>query len=207
MSRFERLFGRKGAPAEERPLLELVPVCQALARRRPALERRDVEPVLMRARLADFFRDHSQEPVTPEAFSALCGNLDPEAWRRLALVTGALEEAAVGPVVASLAKTRGVLPVVREGFVEFARETHLLTLELVGQSALRLEELARRWVQTLGAGLQGETAEESEQRLARLDYTKLLAEAERAKKAAEARQEKLNKLREAQDAKAVRGKW
>jgi len=208
MSRFERLFGRKSVPSEARPALELVPLCQALARRRPALERKDVEPVLVRARLADFLRDQGLEPVPPEAFSALRGPLTPDAWRRLALVTGAVEEPTVGTVVGALAQTRGVLPLVREGFVEFAQEARLLTLELVGQSPLRLEELARRWVQALGAGIQGETPEESAQRLARLDYAKLLEEAERAKQAAEARQERLKKLREEQDAKlANRGKW
>jgi len=208
MSRFERLFGRKSVPSEARSALELVALCQALARRRPSLERKDVEPVLVRARLADFLRDQGLEPVPPEDFSALCGPLTPDAWRRLALVTGAVEEPTVGTVVGALAKTRGVLPLVREGFVEFAQEARLLTLELVGQSPLRLEELARRWLQALGAGIQGESPEESAQRLERLDYAKLLEEAERAKQAAEARQERLKKLREEQDAKlANRGKW
>jgi hypothetical protein len=211
MSRLERLFGRKsGTPAgtDERPRLDLAPLCEALARRRPALERKDVEPVLMRARLADFQRDHGLEPLPPESFLTLCEGLDAEGWRRLALVTSALEEAPVGTAVASLAKAQGVEQQVREGFASFAREARLLTLELLGQSPLRLEELARRWAASLGAGLQGESDEESAQRLARLDYAKLLAEAERAKKAAEARQEKLKKLREAQDAKlSPRGKW
>ncbi|WP_164012285.1 DUF1682 domain-containing protein [Pyxidicoccus trucidator] len=208
MSRFERLFGRKGVPNDEQPRLELAPLCEALTRRRPALERKDVEPLLVRARLADFHRDHGLEPVPPDTFTTLCESLDAEGWRRLALVTGVLEEGAVGPVVVSVARTRGVLPLVREGFADFAREARLLTLELLGQSPLRLEELARRWAQALGAGFQGESDEESAQRLARLDYAKLLKEADRAKRAAEARQEKLKKLREEQDARlANRGKW
>ena len=210
MSRLERLFGRKSGPPEgtdARPRLDLAPLCEALTRRRPALERKDVEPVLMRARLADFQRDFGLEPLHPDAFLALCEALDAEGWRRLALVTSALEEAAVGTTVAALARAHGVEKQVREGFADFAREARLLTLELLGQSPLRLEELARRWAASLGAGFHGESDEESAQRLARLDYARLLEEAERAKQAAEARQEKLKKLREAQDVKSVRGKW
>ncbi|QSQ21883.1 hypothetical protein JY651_43175 [Pyxidicoccus parkwayensis] len=211
MSRLERLFGRKGGPpagSDEKPRLELAPLCEALTRRRPALERRDVEPALLRARLADFQRDYGLEPLPPPTFDMLCEPLDAEAWRRLALVTSVLEEGAVGTAVAALARMQGVEPQVREGFTSFARQARLLTLELLGQSPLRMEELARRWASALGAGFQGETEEESAQRLARLDYAKLLEEAERAKQAAEARQGKLKKLREAQDAKmANRGKW
>jgi hypothetical protein len=208
MSRFERLFGRKsGPPSEEPPRLELVPLCQALARRRPALERKEVEPALMCARLADFQRDYGLEPLPPRMFLEACAPLDAEGWRRLALVTGALEERAVGTAVAALARMHGVEKQVREGFALFAAEAKLLTIELLSHSPLRTEELARRWVRALGARFEGETDEVSAQKLARLDYGTLLQEAERAKQAAEARSERLKKLREAQDAKAVRGKW
>ncbi|MFP2923997.1 hypothetical protein ACLESO_02025 [Pyxidicoccus sp. 3LG] len=211
MSRFDKLFGRKSGPTTppvDRPLLRLSVLCEALAQRRPALERRDVEPGLLRARLADFHRDQGLEPVKPDFYLEQCETLDVDGRRRLALVTEVLAELSVGAVVAAQARTQGVEHQVREGFVGFAREAKLLTLELLGQSPLRLEELARRWVKALGAGFEGESAEESTQRLARLDYARLLEEAERAKQAAEGRQGKLKKLREEQDAQiAPRGKW
>ncbi|MBZ4421326.1 hypothetical protein [Myxococcus sp. RHSTA-1-4] len=209
MSPFEKLFGRKGgAPSAEQPRLRLTALCAALSQRRPAMESAEVDPVLVRAWLADFYRDQGLEPLHPDTFLTLCVDLMPEGWRRLALVTDALTDGAVGPVVAALARIQGVEKQVRAGFVDFARETHLLTLELVGLSELRLEELARRWVHALGAGIEGESPEESAQRLKRLDYTRLLEEAERAKRGAESRQEKLKKLREEQDKRmAPRGKW
>jgi hypothetical protein len=207
MAPFERLFGRKPSEPEERPRMELPALCEVLARRRPALERKEVEPALVRARLADFHRDQGLETLPPETFRDLLGTLDREGLRRLALVTDALEAPAVDRVVAALARARGVETQVGMGFVGFAAMTPLLTLELLGQSPLRLEELARRWTQALGAGIAGETEKESAQRLERLDYGKLLEEAERAKQAAETRQAKLKKLREEKDVRAARGKW
>jgi hypothetical protein len=50
-----------------------------------------------------------------------------------------------------------------------------------------MEEFARRFVQGLGASIRGESAAASREALERLDYGRLLAEADRAKKAAEER--------------------
>ena len=209
MSRLEKFFGLKSSePPDARPRIALAPLCEALAQRCPALELKGVEPALVRARLADFHRDQGLEPLHPETYRAFFGTLDVEGLRRVALVTGALEEVAVGTVVGALARAQGVEAQVGKGFVDFEVTTPLLTVALLGQSPVRMEELARRWIHALGAGVEGETAKESAQWLERLDYSKLLEEAERAKRAAEGRQEKLKKLREAQDAQlAPRGKW
>jgi hypothetical protein len=73
---------------------------------------------------------------------------------------------------------------------------------------LRVEELARRLLAVLGASVVGESAEESKKTLHRLDYARLLAEAEQAKIAAAGRAEKLKKLQDEQEQRrARRGKW
>ena len=54
-------------------------------------------------------------------------------------------------------------------------------------SALRVEELSRAGLAALGIAIAGETAAQSAIALARLDYERLLAQAEQARKAAEGR--------------------
>jgi hypothetical protein len=76
---------------------------------------------------------------------------------------------------------------VRGGFVEVAQGSPLLTLDLLKRAPLRLEELARRFVMGLGASIAGEALEVSRKALERLDYGRLLAEAERAKRDAAGR--------------------
>lgn len=204
MSLTDRLFGRKGGTQ-----IDLAGVQAVLADGAARYAGRPVEPDLVRARLADGWRDAGLPPLPPEGFAALARGLDEEAWRRLLLLTGAL----------GLEDVRGALPVLAAArhlpgsledtaFVELARQTPLLTLELLRQGPLRVEELARRFVAGLGAGVRGESAAVSRQRLERLDYGRLLAEAERAKQAAEERVEKLRKLQEERDRRrAPRGKW
>jgi hypothetical protein len=83
-----------------------------------------------------------------------------------------------------------------------------LTLGLLGQSGLRVEELGRRLLAALGACVRGETAQASRNRLERLDYERLLAEAERAKQAAASRLEELRELQDRQEqSRPRRGKW
>jgi hypothetical protein len=83
-----------------------------------------------------------------------------------------------------------------------------LSLDLITQSPLRVEEFARHFLAHLGVGVQGEARGDSRQRLERLDYRSLLAEAERARQGAEAQMEYLRKLQEGVDARfAPRGKW
>jgi hypothetical protein len=76
-------------------------------------------------------------------------------------------------------------------------------------SALRVEELARAGLGALGIAIAGETAAQSAAALQRLDYERLLAQAEQARQAAESR---LAQLKQAQDEddkarNPRRGKW
>jgi hypothetical protein len=96
---------------------------------------------------------------------------------------------------------------IRTAFVGLARELPLLTMELLRQSELRIEEFARNFIARLGATVAGETPQQSRDRLHRLDYARLLEEAEQAKVSAEERMEYIRKLQEEQDKKTRRGKW
>jgi hypothetical protein len=114
-------------------------------------------------------------------------------------------------VVESAGVLRGERPVgdwLEAGFFAPARELHLLTMELLSQSALRVEEFARQFVHRAGGVVRGETEEQSRQQLHRLDYARLLAQAERARNSAEERLEVVRQLQEQQEARRPRrGKW
>ena len=62
----------------------------------------------------------------------------------------------------------------------FAREQDLLTVTLLLESPLRREEFVRHFVARIKGVFYGETPAESEDRLRRLNYRALLAEAEKA---------------------------
>jgi hypothetical protein len=202
MGLLDRLRGR-AAPTE----LDLSVLREALGRRVALVESRPVEPALVHARLADRYRDLEREPPEPGAFLALVAALDAASWQRLALVVSALDEPAVrGPFrdLRSRADDQ-----VRAGFAGFAQGTSLLTLALLRQSPLRLEEFARRWAAALALPIRGEAATVSADRLERLDYGRLLGEADRARQDAEGRLEQLRQKAEAQDRRVMprRGKW
>jgi hypothetical protein len=85
------------------------------------------------------------------------------------------------------------------------REAKLLTLELLLKSPFRLEELARKWVRSLGGAIAGEEEKESTARLARLDFGDVLKNLEAAEKDRETRLARLKeieakRLREEQEA-------
>jgi hypothetical protein len=192
----ERLFGR---PAGVKLDLAAVQARLADAVRRA----NDPDPDLTRARLADGCRDAAVTPVPPEEFDATAATLDGEGWRRLAVLVGVLD---LAPVRAALPQ----LPAGRSGtdavaaFVGLASGTPLLSIEVLEQSELRVEELARRLVAGLGAVVAGETADEAKTKLHRLDYGRLLAEAEQARQAAEERAERLKKLQDEQERRRTR---
>lgn len=204
MSVFRKLFGRAPS-ALDLDLAALVPHLQQAA---PALEGRTIDPDLLRAQLADRYRDGGIAPMDPHKFEALASDLDAEAWRRLALAVAALELEPVRALLPRLLGERDAAAQVHEAFVDFARALPLLTMELLRKSPLRVEEFARAWAARLGATIRGETPEESREALRRLDYARLLADAERARQSAHERVEYLRKLAEEDDARVPRrGKW
>lgn len=204
MSLFDWLFGRNVSAAATFDLPALVARLSVLA---PSIQGSTADPQLIRARLADAYRDFGAEPMLPERFDDSAHGMDSEAWQRLRLVVAALDDDMVQKSLRPLVLADRVEAQVREGFIGFARCANLLTLELLRQSPLRLEELARRWLSALGAGVTGETLQESAERLRRLDYGRLLVEAEQAKRAAETKMKALKKLQDEEEAKRNRSKW
>jgi hypothetical protein len=169
---------------------------------------RAVDPDLVRARLADCSRDLGLLPLLPSEGVTRTRDLDEEGWRRLALAVSGLELPAVRQALAPASAVPGFVGQVHDALIGLARELSLLTTDLLRQGPLRVEEFARQFVTRLGALVKGEAPDESRRRLQRLDYARLLAEAERAKLSAEERMEYLRKLQEEQEARRPRrGKW
>ncbi len=196
MSLTERLFGR---PAGAKLDLAAVQARLADAVRRVG----DPDPDLTRARLADGCRDAAVPPALPDEFDTAATGLDGEAWRRLAVLVGVLDLAIVRAALPQLSAGRSGIAAVT-AIVGLARETPLLTIGVLEQSELRVEELARRLIADVGATVANETADESKKKLHRLDYGRLLAEAEQARLAATERAERLKKLQDEQEMRRSR---
>ncbi len=145
--------------------------------------------------------------MSPVEFNVATAGLDEEAWRRLALTVTAFERYDVRAGLPLLLEGRSVAEQVRAGFIGVASDLPLLTMELLRQSDLRVEEFTRQFIARLGAGVLGEPPEQSRIRQHALDYARLLEEAEKAKVSAEERMEYIRRLQEMQDRRSRRGKW
>jgi hypothetical protein len=204
MALVDRLFGRPPRVPELKLSELLAWLTSAVAR----LPDRPADLELVRARLADRCRDVGLGPLLPEDFDAMVADLDAAAQLRLALLVGMLDLDPIRACLPDLVVARPLTEVVAASFVGLARQTPLLTLELLRQSPLRREELARRFTAALGASVHGESAKASAAQLQRLDYERLLAEAQRAQESATERLERLKKLQDEQEAnRPRRGKW
>ncbi len=162
------------------------PVVPAMARAATALEAVDVDAALVGARLGDHCRDASVEPLDPALFEASARPLDAQAWRRLAVITVALDQPELRAGVASSLQARGAVEVVG-ALVASAKEKRLLEMSVLCRSPLRVEELVRDLLARVDAPVAGETREQSRAALERLDYERLLAPTEHARKAARQR--------------------
>jgi hypothetical protein len=147
------------------------------------LEPSTLDADVVRAKLADVCRGFSLEPLDPLELDHLAAGFDRGAWERMGVLVLAMERGAVGEGLrrALSGRVRGA---VRGGLIEAAQGSPLLTLDLLRSAPLRLEELARRFVLGLGASIAGESVEASRKALERLDYGRLMAEADRAKRVA-----------------------
>jgi hypothetical protein len=191
---FSKKSRKADAPATTSAEWKLPVVTQQLRELLPTLESADVERDLISARLADHYRDAGRDPGSHAEFVQLVRKFDPEAWRRMALVVGSLDHADIRSVL-----TLSAQPVLRQielGFVGVVKKTDALTLAILRQSEVRVEEFARHFAAQLGVNWHGETSEQSADRLQKIDYKRLLAEAEDAKKSAEERMAALRKKQE-----------
>lgn len=204
MSIFDRR-DRRGASRRSELPLDLV--VEALSEAVQVLEHGEVDAALLRAQLADRCRDAGVEPVAPEGFDLAVQALDAEAWRRLAALAAVSTCVPVEHVVAPIAQQRGAAWLL-EALLGVVRGRPRLTMALLRMSPLRVEELARAWFAALGIAVTGERPAQSTAALERLDYERLLAQAEQARDAAEARMAQLKQAQEADDMRrtARRGK-
>ncbi len=180
---------RPNAPAADALLLpEAVPVAivpieaamiETLAEFDSALADVDVA----RAKMADVCRDLQLDPLEPLEWDTLATNFDRHAVERLSLIVLLLERGVIPKETLRRILEKRIRTAVKDGIVEPARVSSLVTLDLLAQSPLRREELARRVVLGLGASVAGERLADSRAALERLDYGRLLAESNRARRA------------------------
>ncbi len=157
---------------------------------------------LARARLADQCRDAQVRPMDPAAFGILAEALDLEGQARVGVLVSALETLEL-PVFAAIV---GADSTALSGvMLALAESETLLTAEIIELSSLRKQELARKFLDRLSIGINGESARASKAALEQLDYRKLLASADLARAAADVR---LKALREMSALEAQpRAKW
>ncbi len=196
MSLASRLFGRPGGTKFDLAAVQ-VKLTDAVRRSGPA----DAE--LARARFADGCRDAGVRPPTPEEWAATTNGIDADGWQRFAVMVAVFDWPQFRETVPQLPAGKSGTDLTA-AFAWTITHTPLLTVEVLTQSELRVEELARRLVSAVGGSIAGESAAESKVKAERLDYGRLLAEAEEAKAAAAERTEELRKRREEQEQRRTR---
>lgn len=135
-----------------------------------------------RAKWADVCRDLQFNPLDPLEFDGLTGQFDRGAVERLALIVVLLERFAISRDILARIIERRVRAATKGGIIEPAQQSQLVTLELLAQSPLRREELARRVILGFGASIRGEKLVDSRAALERLDYGRLMEESNRARR-------------------------
>ncbi|MBI4816551.1 MAG: hypothetical protein HY791_09840 [Deltaproteobacteria bacterium] len=202
MAWLRRLFGSE---KRDRPDVDVARLIAIFERAAGHVDRVGVDSELIRARLADAYRDENIVPPSPESFDELTRGLDAEAWQRLAVLVAALDVPDVRALLSQLLPPGGAIQQLEDGFVRVSIEKSLLSLPLLRQSSVRLEELARELAAGLGARIGGETAEESETRRSQLDYARLLEQADKNREAAAEHAAYLRELNP--DEPTRRSKW
>lgn len=164
--------------------------------------------ILGRARLADACRDNGMRPASAAAFSAVWESFDEPHRRRFCLLTSALEiDEAAGelPRHGRQKQGEGVLDLLQQ----LTARLPLLTLDVLQQSDVRLEEFARHFCAAWGVAIDGEKPSQSRARLHEIDFGRLMQEAEAARSSAEDRLAYLRELQEKEEEtrRPRRGKW
>lgn len=136
-----------------------------------------------RAKWADLCRDLGMNPFDPLELDGLTTHFDRAAAGRMALIVVMLERGAISRDVLIRILDKRIRTATKAGVVEPVQASQLVTLELLAQSPLRREELARRVILGFGASIRGEKLGDSRAALERLDYGRLMAEANRARQA------------------------
>jgi len=136
-----------------------------------------------RAKWADVCRDLSLHPLDPLEVDGLTTHFDRGAVERMALIVVLLERGVITRDILTKIVERRLRAATKGGIVDPAQTSQFVTLELLAQSPLRREELARRVILGFGASIHGEKLAESRAALERLDYGRLMEESNRARRA------------------------
>jgi hypothetical protein len=166
-------------------------------------------PDVATAVVADTFRDAGLVPPSPPAFRELAarGKKPEHRPQQLGAVAHILSATSLraATVEALAARPPADGAAALDAFLDAIWP---LTAQLLLENPFRQEELLRRWIETWGGGIAGETPEESARRLDQLDYRKTLVELEKAERSrlaeAQKRAEALRKAREEAE-EAARG--
>jgi hypothetical protein len=94
-----------------------------------------------------------------------------------------------------------------EALTAFFDAVEPLTAEMVRANAFRQEEFLRRWIESVGGRISGETPRDSKRRLEQLDYRKTMAEYARAEKARKDEAKRRKELLAAQQREADARGW
>jgi hypothetical protein len=170
----------------------------------------DSEPALIEARLADHYRDEGVVPLAPHFFTMITSGMDDADWRRFAIIAGMFARPEVRAVLGPVSERMSVRDQVHNGIVAPAKALRAVEPRILATHMVRAEELARRVAEGLGVAFAGETAAQSAARLAKIDYTRLLAKVDAAKASADEQMAELLRRQEDEDARIERrrrGKW
>jgi hypothetical protein len=169
----------------------------------------ELDIALIEAQLADHYRDCNIAPLDPANLRAVTGKMEPADWQRMAVIAALFavpELCAVLPAVTQRLLVRAQL----DALVRVAQALASLELRILAASLVRAEEFARRVARELNVDIAGETTSQSASRLAKIDYTRLLANVDTAKASATAQLAELQRQQEAEDSRIARrrrGKW
>lgn len=145
------------------------------------------------ARFVDGLRDAGAMIPSVEAWEKMTDGFSLEAWQRLEVLVRVFRHPAFAPRIGGLLKEDSHR--IGRAFPLFCvREAQLLTIELLLKSTFRLEELARKWVAALGATIAGEEANESRQKMERLDFGGVLKSLQAADADRSTRMKKLKEI-------------
>ena len=168
-----------------------------------------IEPgVLVRARLADACRDAKIRPSTASQFLVCWNSFDSEHRLRFCLFSAALDLPEVAQRLALICHQgdgRGILELLQN----LTNGLKMLTVAVLQESDIRLEEFARHFCTAWGLVIENETPAASAARLHAINFGRLIKEAEAARASADDRLAYLRKLQEEQEQtrRPRRGKW
>ena len=163
---------------------------------------------LVRARFADACRDADIRPVAADSFRSTWTQLISADQLRIALSVAVLEVENVVLRMKEYCPDGSAEPLLVR-LTEFSQRLPLLTLDVLQQSDIRLEEFARHFCADWDLSIQGEEAAMSAARLKEIDFGRLMKEAKAARASAEERMAYLRELQEKEEAsrRPRRGKW